>query len=193
MYDYNYNVFCQTCFKKKNPESGAVDDKFKRYRLHIITKLGETDLQRDKVEPFEEVLYQYSISSAKEFNCYKINNIIKLYLSICSHHIVNLIPTNSVNNTEYAVALNTELIDFNEAVLLDPSDMHPEHWKKLIAKKQIKINKDLHGPMETTDIYTCGKCKSNKCRYFESQDRSADEGMTLHIICCNCGKRWHLN
>lgn len=36
----------------------------------------------------------------------------------------------------------------------------------------------------------CPKCKSQKTTYYQIQTRSADEPMTSHCTCFNCGKRW---
>ena len=42
----------------------------------------------------------------------------------------------------------------------------------------------------STDNFTCRKCKSNKCSYYQLQTRSADEPMTTFVTCINCGNRW---
>lgn len=34
------------------------------------------------------------------------------------------------------------------------------------------------------------RCKQNNCAYTEAQTRSADEPMTLFVLCKNCGNRW---
>jgi transcription elongation factor S-II len=34
------------------------------------------------------------------------------------------------------------------------------------------------------------RCKQNNCAYTEAQTRSADEPMTLFVLCKNCGYRW---
>lgn len=42
----------------------------------------------------------------------------------------------------------------------------------------------------TTDQFTCGRCKQNKCIYYQMQTRSADEPMTTFVTCTNCNNRW---
>lgn len=42
----------------------------------------------------------------------------------------------------------------------------------------------------STDLLKCGKCRESKCTYFEMQTRSADEPMTVFVLCNNCGNRW---
>ncbi|CAF0893100.1 unnamed protein product [Rotaria sordida] len=43
-----------------------------------------------------------------------------------------------------------------------------------------------------TDLIQCKKCKQNNCAYTEVQTRSADEPMTLFILCKSCGYRWKM-
>ena len=41
-----------------------------------------------------------------------------------------------------------------------------------------------------TDMFTCYKCKSTNCSYYQLQTRSADEPMTTYVTCLECGQRW---
>jgi len=43
-----------------------------------------------------------------------------------------------------------------------------------------------------TDLIQCRRCKQNNCAYTEAQTRSADEPMTLFVLCKNCGNRWKM-
>ena len=38
--------------------------------------------------------------------------------------------------------------------------------------------------------FTCGKCKSKNCDYYQLQTRSADEPMTTFVTCMNCNNRY---
>lgn len=46
--------------------------------------------------------------------------------------------------------------------------------------------------LQTTSEFICGKCKKDKCQFFEMQTRSADEPMTMYVFCCTpgCGNKW---
>jgi transcription elongation factor S-II len=70
-------------------------------------------------------------------------------------------------------------------------EMQPEKWEEKI---QIKIKRDKNKfdiqPEAMTDLFTCRKCKSQKCSYYSLQTRSADEPMTTFVTCINCGNRW---
>jgi len=43
-----------------------------------------------------------------------------------------------------------------------------------------------------TDLIQCKRCKQHNCAYTEVQTRSADEPMTLFVLCKNCGNRWKM-
>jgi transcription elongation factor S-II len=42
----------------------------------------------------------------------------------------------------------------------------------------------------TASLFTCGRCKSVKTTSTQKQTRSADEPMTVFVLCLNCGNRW---
>lgn len=70
-------------------------------------------------------------------------------------------------------------------------EMNPEHWKVLIDKKMKRdANKYTNNAQASTDMFTCRKCKSKRCTYYELQTRSADEPATIFITCLDCGKNW---
>lgn len=70
-------------------------------------------------------------------------------------------------------------------------EMNPAQWKEKIDRK-IKRDrlKFTNTASASTDMFSCGKCKSKKCTYYEMQTRSADEPTTVFVTCLNCGKNW---
>tara|TARA_B100000035_G_scaffold315065_1_gene333729 strand:+ start:2663 stop:3172 length:510 start_codon:yes stop_codon:yes gene_type:complete len=70
-------------------------------------------------------------------------------------------------------------------------EMDPAHWKVLIEQKikrdSNKFNKKVQA---STDMFTCRKCKSKNCTFYELQTRSADEPATIFVTCLDCGKNW---
>ena len=76
---------------------------------------------------------------------------------------------------------------------LSHHEMQPERWTNLLEYKKLreysKFNTELQA---STEQFTCKKCKSNKCTYYELQTRSADESTTIFITCLNCGKNWKM-
>ena len=70
-------------------------------------------------------------------------------------------------------------------------EIQPEKWNPLIDKKTkrdaSKCDKKVGA---STAMFTCSRCKSKNCTYYEMQTRSADEPATIFITCLNCDKHW---
>ena len=62
-------------------------------------------------------------------------------------------------------------------------------WERANEKK---INEmcGIRGEMLKASLFTCGRCKSIKTTSTQKQTRSADEPMTVFVLCLNCGNRW---
>ena len=70
-------------------------------------------------------------------------------------------------------------------------EIYPESWSLLIEEKRIRDENKFNPKLEaSTDDFTCFKCKSKKCSYYQLQTRSADEPMTTFVSCLECGNRW---
>lgn len=68
--------------------------------------------------------------------------------------------------------------------------MAPAKWQKLIEEKKIRDENKYTPKLEASmNNFTCRKCKSNKCSYYQMQTRSADEPMTTFVTCLDCGSR----
>jgi DNA-directed RNA polymerase subunit M/transcription elongation factor TFIIS len=90
-----------------------------------------------------------------------------------------------------SVYINLKKPDVSSAVLSGNIKICPEKWKKLIEDKKIRDKQKYEPNIEaSTDNFTCNKCKSKKCTYYQLQTRSADEPMTTFVTCLECGKRW---
>ena len=60
-----------------------------------------------------------------------------------------------------------------------------------LKDKRIRDQNKYEPKLEaSTDKFTCRKCHSKKCTYYQLQTRSADEPMTTFVSCLDCGKRW---
>jgi transcription elongation factor S-II len=77
-------------------------------------------------------------------------------------------------------------------VFLTHQEMRPELWKELLDKKQKRENSQTTVRHSTTDLFTCRKCSSKHCTYYELQIRSADEPATVFVSCLDCGKHWRM-
>ena len=76
-------------------------------------------------------------------------------------------------------------------VFMNHQELQPEKWNDLIEAKKIKDENKFSPKIEaSTDDFTCSKCKSKKCTFYQLQTRSADEPMTTFVTCIECGNRW---
>ncbi|KAL7535091.1 hypothetical protein ACHAXR_006258 [Thalassiosira sp. AJA248-18] len=57
-------------------------------------------------------------------------------------------------------------------------------------EKKINDMCGIKGDLLKASLFTCGRCKSTKTTSTQKQTRSADEPMTVFVLCLNCGKRW---
>jgi transcription elongation factor S-II len=74
---------------------------------------------------------------------------------------------------------------------MNHQEMKPEKWQAMIDAKILRDkNKYEVNMAAATDTFTCRKCHSNKCTYYQQQVRSADEPMTTFVQCIECGCRW---
>jgi DNA-directed RNA polymerase subunit M/transcription elongation factor TFIIS len=174
-----------------NPSNDHFENELKPYRNKVIEQLKRTQIKVELIIPIENCLSQKVNIEAERLRCGRNFDLYKsLYMSMCRHIIANLRTDNYINNTQFIDIVNSEKIKLDEAVDLDPQEMHRDRWKVLVEKKLTTIGETLKDPESTTDMFWCGKCHRNRCKYFERQDRSADEPMTLHITCCYCGHYW---
>ena len=60
------------------------------------------------------------------------------------------------------------------------------------AANEGKINEmcGIKGDLLKASLFTCGRCKSIKTTSTQKQTRSADEPMTVFVLCLNCNMRW---
>eukprot|EP00531_Pseudo-nitzschia_arenysensis_P002515 CAMPEP_0116142428 /NCGR_PEP_ID=MMETSP0329-20121206/14906_1 /TAXON_ID=697910 /ORGANISM="Pseudo-nitzschia arenysensis, Strain B593" /LENGTH=312 /DNA_ID=CAMNT_0003637669 /DNA_START=85 /DNA_END=1020 /DNA_ORIENTATION=+ len=60
------------------------------------------------------------------------------------------------------------------------------------AQNEDKINEmcGIKGELLQASLFTCGRCKSTKTTSTQKQTRSADEPMTVFVLCLNCNNRW---
>jgi len=136
----------------------------------------------------EKGIYNWSIRDANTRNVMKKWEnpyFVQIYLDRLWSIWMNL------KNTEIVLKINTGIIKPHEFGLMNHQEMLPDKWKTIILEKKEK-DENLYAPKMdgNTDIFTCRRCKSNKCSYYQLQTRSADEPMTTFVTCISCGNRW---
>jgi len=86
--------------------------------------------------------------------------------------------------------ISGEILPQNMAFMTH-QEYNPSRWKELIEKKMKRdASKYTDNIQASTNMYTCKKCKSSRCTYYEMQTRSADEPATIFVTCLDCGKHW---
>ena len=99
--------------------------------------------------------------------------------------------TNLENNEDLKKIVLEKLIKAHEVAFMTHQQMNPKKWQKMLDDKKIRDENKYAPKIEaSTDNYTCRKCKSKKCSYYQMQTRSADEPMTTFVSCISCGSRW---
>jgi len=87
--------------------------------------------------------------------------------------------------------LKQNVIKPHEVSFLTHVELLPEKWKQEIQDKKLRLENKFFPKIEaSTDNFTCGKCKTKACTYYQLQTRSADEPMTTLVTCTQCGNRW---
>ena len=154
-----------------------------RKKIHPILDLDVSDATN-----LEIGIFNYAIKEATRKKIVKkwenphfvsiyIDRLRSIYMNLKNEHLKNLIRNGEVEPKQLAFMTHQE---FN-----------PDHWRDLIEKKMkrdaSKYNDNIQA---STNMYTCRKCKSTRCTYYEMQTRSADEPATIFVTCLDCGKHW---
>ena len=158
------------------------------FRKNISNKIKQFVNNKDSVaNNIEKSIYNYSISECDKKNIIKNwNNVyfVMIYLDKFKSVYYNL-----KNNNIYTKIKNKE-IKSKDVAFMNPIEFTDE-WSKIVSEKKNRLeNKYIPKIEASTDNFTCGKCKSKKCTYYQLQTRSADEPMTTFVTCINCGNRW---
>jgi DNA-directed RNA polymerase subunit M/transcription elongation factor TFIIS len=94
-------------------------------------------------------------------------------------------------NKEIIAAIQSGELTPQQFAFMTHQEMNPEHWAELIQQKVKRDASKFNTNIEaSTDMYTCKKCRSKRCTYYEMQTRSADEPATIFVTCLDCGKHF---
>jgi transcription elongation factor S-II len=158
------------------------------FRENIRNHLQQI-IKNDKiVANLEKGIFNYTIKAAGELNIVKKwynPYFVQLYTDKLRMIIQNLQYEPLLKKLKY------RQVKAHEFAFMTHQELRPEKWKDLIAVKE-QHDKTRYAPTlnANTDDFTCRKCKSNKCSYYQLQTRSADEPMTTFVTCIDCGNRW---
>ena len=88
-------------------------------------------------------------------------------------------------------AIKEGVINVSNIGFMKPAELNPDKYNHIINKK--KKEEDKINNQATSSVYTCKKCKKNKCQVTQRQTRSADEPATTFVKCMECGYEFSFN
>jgi len=168
-------------YKIDNPEE---------FRQNIRSKLDSIiKIDNHKISiNLEKAIYNYTIKEATQRKILKKWDnylFVQIYIDRLRTIYINLKNTVLLEKLQ-----NGEITPVNLAFMTH-QEMNPDQWHNIIDKKiQRDASKYTNNIQASTDMFTCRKCKSKKCTYYELQTRSADEPATIFVTCLDCGKNW---
>ena len=165
-------------FTINNPET---------FRANIRKNIHNT-LKNDKNSTnLERGIFNYSLKEAEQRKIVKKwdnKAFVQIYVDKLYSVLSNL-------NEDILQQLNTDTIKAQNIPFMTHQELAPKKWDKLIEAKIKRDKNKFEVNMEaSTDTFTCRKCKSKKCTYYQMQTRSADEPMTTFVTCLDCGNRF---
>jgi transcription elongation factor S-II len=158
------------------------------FRLNIRNKLKEKIGNSEKIATnLEKAIFNYAIKESTQKKIIKKweNPYFKqLYVDRLRTIFHNL-------NANIIEQLKTDELKPQTFAFMTHQEMNPERWTVLIQQKiKRDASKFCTNIEASTDMFTCKKCRSKKCTYYELQTRSADEPATIFVTCLDCGKHW---
>ena len=137
----------------------------------------------------EQSIYNWTINRAEELEMIKRwdnPSFVELYVTR-----LRSVYTNLQSSSDLCSKINSGIILAKDVGGMTHQELAPHVWEQYIAKKKERDENNQMPVIEaSTDNFTCRKCKSKKCSYYQLQTRSADEPMTTFVTCIDCGKRW---
>jgi DNA-directed RNA polymerase subunit M/transcription elongation factor TFIIS len=109
-----------------------------------------------------------------------IDHLRSIYMNLKNENLIKMVKNGEIKSQDIAFMTHQEFC--------------PEKWEELIKAKGIRDKNKFEQKLEAmTDRYTCRKCKSKRCSYYQLQVRSSDEGITTYVACLDCGQRMKFN
>jgi len=160
-----------------------------KFRTNIRAEFVKKFIDENICVNLEKGILNYAIQEAgKRKVVKKWGNpyFVMLYVDKMRTVLMNIARNETLRNM-----LLNKSIKAHEVVFMTHQDINPEKWNALIEEKRIRDESKYAPKIEAnTDNFTCGKCKSKRCSYYQLQTRSADEPMTTFVTCIDCGNRW---
>jgi transcription elongation factor S-II len=162
------------------------------FRANIATKLSPFFVQKGGSEKhaanLEKGIHNWALKEATNRKVVKkwdnpffvqiyLDHLRSIYLNLINDKLIEQVVSGEIKS--HTIAFMTH------------HEMQPERWAEMIRLKSIRDKSKFEVNLEAcTDTFTCRKCKSKKCSFYQMQTRSADEPMTTFVSCLECGCRW---
>lgn len=152
-------------------------------RSKNIVKLNNMLIDIDAAIDIEFSVFEFAIYHMT------VNSIVQtllpaIYNDKLNSIIRNIDPNSHLKNETFKESILKREINPVLIAYLKPHETDPNGWKMQIEKR--KLRKYNEENIASTDLYTCGKCKSKRCKVHQMQTRSADEPMTNFVTCLVC-------
>jgi len=158
------------------------------FRENVRERLQGFIPDENMCKNLEKGIYNYCIKEATE------RQIVKKWDNVYFVHLyIDRLRTLYYNlkNPQLVEQITSKAIKPHEVAFMSHQQIMPEKWASLLSDKKIR-DANIYAPKleASTDGFTCRKCKSKECSYYQLQTRSADEPMTTFVTCITCGNRW---
>ena len=160
------------------------------FRANIRQSLGKVleKASDNTILNLEKGIYNWAVQNASEKSIIKKWDnaaFAELYISHFRSIYRNL------NRVDLQKSIIDKTIRSHEVAFMTHQDFDPDRWAKCIEDKKIRDENRYAPKLEaSTDNFTCGRCKSKKCTFYQLQTRSSDEPMTCFVSCLDCGSSW---
>ncbi len=184
---------CETSLNKELLNSSEWFSLLPKYRQNKIEFLqNKIDyLMIDDIKLLEQTVYDKLLAEYPQVNLTIFTN---MYNNLMRHLWVNLDPTAYLQNTYLKNSVLDGSIQIKDIPYLSNRELYPDKWRAYNKREEIELHYQINGEAYVpTTLFTCKRCKKNKCKYFQLQVRSCDEGMTNFITCMNCNNHWKQN
>ena len=159
-----------------------------KFRENVSERLGKILESEKQGLNLEKGIYNSSLKTADTKNIVKKwdNHLfVNIYIEKLRTIYIN------IKNPRIQEKIRENNFKIHELAFMTHYDFNPEKWQTLIESKKIRDENKYTPKLEaSTDEFTCRKCRSKRCSYYQLQTRSADEPMTTFVSCLDCGNRW---
>ena len=139
------------------------------FREHIVNKLNNIIKDKNISKNLEKGIYNYTIKECEEKKLIKKwtnSYFVLIYIQKLKIIIINL------SNKDLFDRLKSKKFKAHELAFMNHQDLRPDLWENLLNIKKIRDENKFTPKLEaSTDDFTCFKCKSKKCTFYELQTR----------------------